>query len=280
MKRIVLCADDYGQAPAISNGIIQLIQAKRLSATSCMVNGDDWEAQGAALLPYRNQVDIGLHFNLTHGRALSTSYAKMHEPQFQSLSTVLRRAFLYQFDVKTIAAELHSQLDLFEKKLGFAPDFIDGHQHIHHFPVIREALLSVYRERFSDKKTYVRLVKMPMKFTDFFKNFRENFKKIIIFLTGVSALKRALDTENIPHNIDFNGIYSFDQAESMSLIFPKFLQEISDRGLIMCHPGLHSDDARDPISASRFHEFQYFFSEKFLADCQRADVVLTRFSAL
>jgi predicted glycoside hydrolase/deacetylase ChbG (UPF0249 family) len=63
-KRIVLCADDYGQAPAISQGIIELLNQSRLSATSCMVNMPDWPVSAKELLPFINYVDLGLHFNL------------------------------------------------------------------------------------------------------------------------------------------------------------------------------------------------------------------------
>ncbi|EKD69843.1 MAG: hypothetical protein ACD_46C00718G0005 [uncultured bacterium] len=273
MKRIVLCADDYGQAPNISAGIINLIKAKRLTAASCMVNAPDWAEHAANLRSLRDQVDIGLHFNLTHGRALSPAYAEKYGVDFQPISSVLRRAFLRQFDAKIIADELKKQLEMFEKTLGFAPNFIDGHQHIHHFPVIRDAIFSVYHERFLAKKTYLRLVNMPIKFSDF----PENLKKIIIFLTGVLPFKRRLEQEKIPHNIDFTGIYSFARAENFKQLFPKFLQEINDHGLIMCHPGLASQDAKDPIFAARFHEYEYLMSDKFLVDCAAKDVVLTRF---
>ena len=35
--------------------------------------------------------------------------------------------------------------------LGFAPDFIDGHQHIQQLPIIRDAILDVYLKFFPKK---------------------------------------------------------------------------------------------------------------------------------
>src|SRR6476661_9118413 len=97
-KRIVLCADDYGQALEISQGIIQLIQQKRLSATSCMVNTAVWHECAQWLIPFYQGVDIGLHFNLTRGTALSSEYAKAHGVNLMSLYGVIAQSFLSRFN--------------------------------------------------------------------------------------------------------------------------------------------------------------------------------------
>ena len=64
-KPILICADDYGIAPGVSAAIRELVAAKRLSATSCMVVGTWWEVEAARLRPFKGSVDIGLHFTLT-----------------------------------------------------------------------------------------------------------------------------------------------------------------------------------------------------------------------
>src|SRR5205085_3946565 len=110
-KRIVLCADDYGQAPAISEGIINLLQNNRLSATSCMVNTIYWEDHAKWLAPFRQQKDIGLHFNLTEGKPLSREYKKIQGDTFQPLYKVMMLAFMRSLSQPAIEAELHAQLD-------------------------------------------------------------------------------------------------------------------------------------------------------------------------
>ncbi len=42
----------------------------------------------------------------------------------------------------------HRQLDLFEAALGYPPDHIDGHQHVHALPVVRQALIDVVARRY------------------------------------------------------------------------------------------------------------------------------------
>lgn len=272
-KRIVLCADDYGQAEAISAGILALIQAQRLSATSCMVNMPDWPKHAVKLKPYQGQVDIGLHFNLTHGKALSSLYIDTYGKSFFPLSTLLRKAFLGQLNQAAIEAECSVQIQHFHHQLGFMPDFIDGHQHVHQFPIIRKALIQVYEQQLRKQPCYVRSVNEKIKLTDIF----HDFKKIIIYFTGTKALKRLLTQYRIPHNASFAGIYHFDLANQYATLFPRFLEEVGDRGLIMCHPGLdQAHPEGDEIAVARRYEYDYFMSADFKIFCQKQDVSLIR----
>lgn len=273
-KSIVLCADDYGQAPAISQGIITLIQHGRLSATSCLVTSPYWQEHAKWLLPYRSQIDIGLHFNLTEGKALSQSFIQTYGKQLWPLTTLLRNALLRSLDESVIEAECQAQITHFEKVLGFLPRFIDGHQHVHQFPIIRDALIKVYEERLRPQQSYVRLINEKIKPIDFIKD----FKKIIIHGMGTKGLKKLLNTHEIPHNQTFAGIYSFSNASRFDEVFPQFLQEVGDKGLIMCHPGLQSTDSNDIIAKARFNEYRYFFSGKFLEDCVDHGIVIKRFT--
>jgi len=151
MKRIIICADDYGQNPTISQAIVGLLQNNRISATSCLVTSPLWAEAALALKPLKNNADIGLHFNLTEGNPRSTSLTS-----FWPLKQLIIKSQLRQLDKAAIAAELHAQLDVFLKELGTYPDFIDGHQHIHQFPIIRDALLDVYEERLRQHNIYLR----------------------------------------------------------------------------------------------------------------------------
>ena len=273
-KRIVLCADDYGQAPAITQAIIALIQNQRLSATSCLVNTMHWPEHARQLVGFKDKVDIGLHFNLTEGKALSSVYIEKYQEKFYSLGRLLALTYLRKIDRSVIEGELEAQLDAFVQAMGFLPDFIDGHQHVHQFPIIRQALINVYQKRLQEKKAYIRLVKQRTVFLDVV----YNLKKIIIQSTGTTALQRLLEKNQIPFNQSFAGIYSFDQAKHYQRIFPTFLHEIKDQGVIMCHPGLFSLLAGDKIAKARYAEYNYLNSDQFLTDCRNNQVELSRFS--
>lgn len=250
MNNIILCADDYGQNAAISQGIINLIQAKRLSATSCLTTAQEWPNFALLLLSYQNQVDIGLHFNLTDGKPLTNANA------FQSLPSLLIKSQCRQLNKKIIATEFHAQLDYFIETLGQAPDFIDGHQHIHQFPVIRDVILEIYDTRLRQHHSYIRSTYLLKPFA--------SLKHTIIQLSGAYHFKRQLQTYNIPHNTSFSGIYDFRHAKNYAQIFRQFLQEITKGGLIMCHPGLADpEDTTDPIRHARIAEYEFFMSEEF-----------------
>ena len=272
-KRIVLCADDYGQAPEISQAIIHLLQANRLSAVSCMVNTPYWFQHAQWLNEYCSSANIGLHFNLTHGNPLSQTYRDVQGEMFLSLPHLMRSAFFRRLSLTAIAAECHAQIDSFQQAMGFLPHFIDGHQHVHQFPVIREAVVQVYQQRL--KNAYIRLVNHSLNM-----NAILNLKKMIIYATGTRALKRLLASHHIPHNSSFAGIYSFSKAHSYRRIFQQFLKDICSRGLIMCHPGLAAaTTTEDVIADARFHEYQYLISDQFLRDCETRAICIQPFLA-
>lgn len=266
MRRIVLCADDYGQGLAISRGILDLVERGRLSATSCLVTAPCWDEHAAWLTPFQGKIDIGLHFNLTEGEPLSPVYRAAHGNHFFTVNTVLKRAFLRQLDRKAIVAECHAQLDRFLEGMGRLPDFIDGHQHVHQFPVIRDAVIEVYEARLPQQQAYVRLVNHQVGLG--------NPKKMIIYLSGTKAFKKLLEQHQIPHNPTFSGIYSFAKIGDYSLYFQRFLEEVGDNGVIMCHPGRASKDSQDVIAAARYKEYLYFSGDQFLQDCQQHQVVI------
>jgi chitin disaccharide deacetylase len=275
MKCIVLCADDYGQAPTISKAILLLIKNARVTATSCLVNTPFWEEHAKWLIPYQHQIDMGLHFNLTEGKALSSHYIKRYGENFFPLPVLLCKALLRKLQQETIEKECQAQIDKFIDAMGVMPQFIDGHHHVHQFPLIRDAFIHVYLKRLRQHQSYVRLIRSKINFHHALKE----FKKIIIHLTGSNALKQLLEHYQIPHNQSFAGIYSFRKSQEYRQLFKSFLNAITDHGMIMCHPGLLSQEANN-LSQVRYAEYQYLASQQFLEDCYSHDIIVSRLTEL
>jgi predicted glycoside hydrolase/deacetylase ChbG (UPF0249 family) len=270
MKRIILCADDYGQNLAISQAIIELLDDKHLSATSCLVTQPNWASQAKMLAPYTDQIDIGLHFNLTDGKPLSKEL-----PAFLPLKDLIIKSFTKGIKKEPIVSELNAQLEAFVEATGKLPDFIDGHKHVHQFPIVRDAFLQVFDERLRESGAYVRCTFDPaslyrVKDVAF-------LKQLIIQLTGGIIFKRELEKRKITHNSTFAGIYNFAAAPDYSRLFPRFLSQVGDRGLIMCHPGMHSTEETEEIVNMRHQEYIYFSSPKFLHICREQEIKLIRF---
>ena len=53
MNKVILCADDYAQNDAISDGILQLLDKGVINATSCLTTAANWLTVGPTLLELR-----------------------------------------------------------------------------------------------------------------------------------------------------------------------------------------------------------------------------------
>ncbi len=267
MTNIVLCADDYGQNPEISQAIIHLIDNQRLSATSCMTTSQFWPEQAVYLKPYSEKIDIGLHFNVTEGQALALVPRLASSGQLPSLSSLLLKSYVGLLSQQEIEQELSAQIEAFQKALGRLPDYIDGHQHVHQFPIIRKALIKVYSHYYPDKQAYVRVLNVKPR----------TVKEYILRCLGSAKLESMLRKNGIKHNSSFAGIYDLAATHDYRYLFEGFLQRSNNKGLIMCHPGLLSDDKSDLISDARLNEYQYLSSDDFIKDCKQHNMVIGRF---
>lgn len=260
-KKILLCADDFGLSPAVCSGIIELAQKKRLSAVSCLVNMPSFEAYADQLLVAADKVQLGLHLNLTEGFLLSEQ-----RPCFRFAALALK-AHARLLPVTLIKQELEAQLERFVNITGRWPDFIDGHQHIHQFPVLRSLLIALYNECLRAHQVSIRST-WPL-----IQAHHYDIKAFLLARSGAKALQRLLIRHAIPHNHSFSGMYTFSSASDYRTLFVQWLKKASSNTLIMCHPG---GDPKDDCAhaALRFKEFSYLSSDALLQDCAKYHVIL------
>jgi predicted glycoside hydrolase/deacetylase ChbG (UPF0249 family) len=266
MKKIILCADDFGQSSAISAGILQLLQAQRLSAVSCMTESPYWMDGAKELVRFRDSIDIGLHFNLTHAFATQSFAAR-------SLGALLVTALSGRIDGSSIAATLHVQLDRFETATGAMPDFVDGHQHVHIFPSIRGVLLRELSRRYPQRKPYLRTVNPRLQG-------RDGALKLSFLKLLNSGFCRAAARLGLPSTVGFGGIYSLQADANFPALMQRWLTAARSGDLLMCHPGLADDNAADPIATTRPLELQFLNGPDFAALLLRSNVQLSRFHSL
>jgi predicted glycoside hydrolase/deacetylase ChbG (UPF0249 family) len=268
-KALALCADDYGLSPAIDRGILKLAQAWRLTDVSCLVNGPRWPQAArelAALAVVRQgRVRTGLHFNLTEGRPLSPELASLW-PQFPQLETLIVDAHLRRLPEPALRAELQAQMQAFEQGRGKAPSHVDGHQHVHHLPQVREALLALLAPRADIRVRHTGRVQGPGFLV----------KRLLIEGTGGRTLGRQLIALRRQANTQLYGVYDFVQPD-YRLLMQSWLADLPDEGsLIFCHPGdapaakESGDTPPDPIAAARVRELAYLASADFKTDLDAA----------
>jgi predicted glycoside hydrolase/deacetylase ChbG (UPF0249 family) len=262
LRRIWLCADDYGISPAVNAAIRDLVLQGRINATSVMVVAPSFKRSEALSLAILNagtkRVAIGLHLTLTGPfKPLSEGYAPLHKGEFLPLAATLRAAILRRLKPEKIAVEAAAQIKAFEAAFGRLPDFIDGHQHVHLFPQARDAVLNVAKDRVP--QAWIRQCGRPVKVAA-----GRDRKAWLLDLLSRSFRRKARKL-NLTVNPAFAGTYDFNAKPDFAALFPTFLDGLPAGSVVMCHPGHVDDELRrlDPLTTLREAEYAYFAGEVF-----------------
>ncbi|WP_439572993.1 ChbG/HpnK family deacetylase [Phreatobacter sp.] len=255
MKRLILCADDYGLSPGVSRAIRELAAARRLNATSVMAPGEGLAAEAEALAAVAPQgFRIGLHLTLTGGLSPLTRPALA---AFPALPALMARAFAARLvpallDTAAIAAEFEAQFAAFRSAFGQAPAFVDGHQHVHLLPGIRPLVIGATRR--NAPGAWLRQCSGPRGAG------RGGKARLIAALSA--GLAREATAAGLPVNPAFSGAYAFGRAR-FSEMFPQFLEGQPDGVVVMVHPG-HVDAVLgrvDRLVEPRAEEYGYLISD-------------------
>jgi predicted glycoside hydrolase/deacetylase ChbG (UPF0249 family) len=262
LRPIWLCADDYGISPAVNAGIRELIARGRLNATSAMTAAphlDGGQAQALqALNAGAKRVLLGLHVTLTAPFVpRSADFTPLRHGHFLPQPQMMRAAMARRLKPDVLAGEIGAQLRTFIALFGAPPDFLDGHQHVHLLPQVRDAFLKVAAAM--APHAWVRQCNRPRSG----RRLRER-KALALDVLNL-GLKRKAHRLGIATNPAFAGAYDFNSGQNFARLFPRFLAGLPEGGLIMCHPG-HVDAALeqlDSLTTQREREFAYFNSEDF-----------------
>ncbi len=278
MSDLVLCADDFGLSREIDAAILELIERGRLTATGCMVAGPCLEADAPRLALLATRADIGLHLALTELAPLGPMPRFSPDGRPQSLGSVLGRGLTGRLDPSEMRAEIGRQVGRFREIFGRAPDFVDGHQHVHLLPAVRSGLLAAFADGTLDPATtWVRDCHDPA--LAIMRRGVEVPKALFVSLLswGLAGAARA---RGVRVNDGFRGITGFAADGGFRRTFARFLEGPGRLPLAMCHPAMPGGDAAgDAIAGARRDEYAYFAGDDFPADLAAAGVRLVRMSA-
>lgn len=279
MRGFVLTADDYAMTPGVSRGILACLEAGRISAAGAMTNRPHWQGSAPALRAFAGKADLGLHFNLTCGAPLTPMPRFAPNGELPELPVILRGGSLGTLPRKDIAAELEAQISAFEEAMGRAPDFIDGHQHVHALPGVRRVVAEVLARLYPDAKPYLR--DPADRFAAIRKRGRYARKAMLLGALTRPFAKR-MRALGFSLNEGFAGYSNFDEKGGYAADFESYLVEPGQRHLIMCHPGEVDEELMrlDPVTASRPVETAFFLSERFIEICEAAGMQPKRFAEL
>ena len=262
-RRIWLCADDFGISPAVNTGIRDLVVRGRLNATSALVAAPSFHRAEAVALDALNaparRVAIGLHLAFTAPlRPLSKGFKTLREGAFPPLATTARLALTYRFDYAALVGEIAAQMQRFLDTFGRAPDFVDGHHHVHLLPQISDAVLEVVPGAAPNAwlRQCGRVVPLAQRFFD--------PKGLLLDLLSYRFRRRAA-ARGLRTNPAFAGTYEFDAAANFAALFPRFLDCLPDGSVVMCHPGFVDAELErlDPLTTLREKEHAFFASDAF-----------------
>jgi predicted glycoside hydrolase/deacetylase ChbG (UPF0249 family) len=264
-RRIWLCADDFGISNSVNIAIRDLVVRERLNATSVLVVAPSFCRSEATALNALNsvapRVAIGLHLGLTSPfHPLSKSFTPVSEGAFLPLAATARAAAMRRFDHDTLMAEITRQMQTFLSTFGRAPDFVDGHQHVHLLPQISDALLTVVKETLPDVwvRQCGRVVPLAARFAD---------RKGLLLDVMSYRFRRRAAALGLRTNPGFAGTYQFDDTANFPALFPQFLDRLPDGSVVMCHPGFVDAELQrlDPLTTLREKEYAYFAGDAFPA---------------
>ncbi|CAN5197491.1 ChbG/HpnK family deacetylase [soil metagenome] len=280
-KKVVLCADDYGLTGGVSDAIAGLIATGRLTATSAMTALPAWSPAAGPLrsIVASTPADVGLHLTLTDQRSSVAVQPLATAGRLPPLSRLLLMAEARRLPQAAVRDEIRGQLDRFEEAWGAAPDYIDGHQHVHVLPGVREPLLDELDRRYGSKRIWLRnCAESPA---------RAWARRIavgkawLLFALGHRFAAMARE-RGYAINDGFSGLHDFSDRVPYRQLMQRFLTHLGPAPLVHVHPG-HVDAelvAIDPLTTPRESELAYLGSDVFGEDLVTANVKLVRFADL
>ncbi|KAM9391945.1 carbohydrate deacetylase isoform 2-T2 [Pholidichthys leucotaenia] len=145
---LVVTGDDFGYCPRRNQGIVDCFLAGGITNVSLLVNAS--AAKEAAELAKRHNIPMGLHANLSEGIPVCQSQQAstlINEQGFFHGKIGFRQAIeRRQISLKQVEMELRAQVRVFMELTGHLPQHMDGHQHVHVLPEVREVFAQVVSE--------------------------------------------------------------------------------------------------------------------------------------
>jgi predicted glycoside hydrolase/deacetylase ChbG (UPF0249 family) len=211
-----------------------------------------------ALNGRKKRAAIGLHVTLTGPfKPVSTGFAPLRDACFLPLAEMTRAAVARRLKPEALVNEITVQLRAFFAVFNRTPDFVDGHQHVHLFPQVRDAFVKVVAELAPN--AWVRQCGRANSLRRL-----HDHKALVLDILSV-AFRRRAERQGLVTNPAFAGTYDFKPKAKFAKIFPRFLTGLPDGGLIMCHPGFVDAELKrlDALTHLREREFEFFNSNDF-----------------
>lgn len=255
MIRLVLCADDFGRSPAIDDAILRLAGSGVLTAVTAMV-GEPHVREAAPALLEIEECEIGLHLTLTDALAPHADAALAPGGVLPHCDRLAKMTLAGTAPLAAIGQEIDRQFAAFAAIFGRPPAFVDGHQHVHVLPGIRQLVLRATKQY--SPGAWVRscedgIANLLARGGD-----RGRALRSAWLSRGVRQDAAACGLRT---NDGFAGLYDLRGNRLFAPRFDRFLRRgLGPNHLVICHPAT-TRDAGDPIAAARVSEYRFLASQ-------------------
>ena len=241
-RYLCICADDFGMSAGINSAVFDLAEQGKITATSGMVHREAWE-EGAKVLKLIDpaRLDVGLHLDLTR-----PALAGGPEP---GLLGLLARTYTRTVFAPRLQADIRDQLTRFEDAMGRAPVFVDGHRHVHQFPVVRELLVEEIARRYAASPPWIRNTAPGAQHGP------GRLKARVIHALGGAQLAALAAQRGIPMSSRLLGVYDFSgDMQRHEQRLSEWLAACRTGDVLMCHPSAGILPG-DPHGGARLREY-------------------------
>jgi len=259
-----VCVDDFGLHAGVNEGAVGLAALRRVHAIGCLVGAEAWNVTWYGELRRLDpqSIDVGLHLDFTQSPLLPGSR--------NSLATLIARSLTGRLDPAAVRAEIETQLACFEQALGRAPSFVDGHQHVHQLPIIREQLIDELARRYPDTRPWLRSTRVGRQ--------RATLKHRVIQWLGSRETNLMAVRMGFAQNRHLLGVYDFRGGSARyTRLLAEWIPLAGDADLLMCHAGCGRHEA-DPLGEARSAEYEVLASDGFGTHLNEHGMVLEAMS--
>ena len=265
LRRIWLCADDYGLAEGVNRAIRDLISRGRLNATSVMVVGAAiGRAEVAALqeaAANSPRCAIGLHATLTAPfRPLTMHFRPTDGGLFLPFPNLLRSGLLRRLDPEMIEDEASGPARGLQGAVRPRARF---HRRP---PACATVPAGARRLPARGEGSRPRRLGPPGRTPQAAGRAARRAQGAVLDVLSAQFRKRAARA-GIAFNPAFAGAYDFSKAPDFGVLMGEFLAGLPEGGLVMCHPGFVDEtlESLDPLTTQREAEHAYLASDRFPA---------------
>ena len=242
MKQLIVTADDFGYSKYTNKAIIECFRKGIVTSTSLIVN-TKYFSESIKLLKQNKNLDIGIHVNLTEFKPLTKSKILIDKNGNFVDKNKWFDGYYEHANKSEIEEELEAQI-LKVISSGLKITHINGHNHIHIFPNIIDAITKLA------KKYKIKYVRIPQEIS-YTKYLEEIGRKSMIAKFSKIAKTKMLKSK-IKTTDAFYGILNMHDMDSNKL--SRILKSIeNDTNELMVHPA-YVDKKGDTFHQSRQRE--------------------------